>query len=117
MRTYTAGTAPVELIRAALPERYPMMLAGEDREVMALVFGQGIDAHLEACTDTKLEWEKGNILGNRPKLDCGRGDMLVILRRLWEIFDSEEGQYTEGMRDAAISLRSAILDTIDIEEV
>ena len=100
--TFSYGTTPAEVITKAINgERYPMSLVGEDRDVMTAIVNQGIDAHLEAFTDSKFTDN-----GHRLICDVGPKDMHVLLRRL-----------NESDHENAMSLRSGILTTIDIEEV
>ena len=98
---HTYGTTPKDVIAAALgEENYPMSLVGDDRDIVIEMVNQGIDSHLEAITSSTF--------ANGPKLECSvsPADMLVLLRRLGES-DKEE----------AMSLRMAILSTLNIEEI
>lgn len=101
MKTFTYGCTPKEILLSHLPDYYPMELVGEDKDIMIDVINQGIDSHLEACTDTAHNW-----LGNRLGLSISKNDMLVILRRL-----------LESENENAFSLRTGILSTIGIEEI
>lgn len=111
--TYTYGTTPIEVITAALGnEPYPAELVGEDAKALVTAVNQGIDSRLEAvCHGSTFEWvdhklASGQIIARKLHCSITPADMLVILRRLGES-DTEE----------AMSLRSGILTTLDIEEV
>ena len=118
---FTAGTTPRDVIdRLALeqcPEGFSMRIA--DRwEWLALAgaWNEGIDAHLEALTV-------------RSSADAHTGEVLVhpaelgtLLRRLWEAYERDEGdpelaERNETVGSAAGQLRSAIIDSLGIEEV
>jgi hypothetical protein len=101
--TFTYGTTPNAVITAALKgENFPMQLPrGEDADAIVAAVNQGIDSHLEAITDSRFYWAGGRLV-----CDVAPADMLVLLRRLGES-DS----------DAAMSLRSSILTSLEIEEI
>lgn len=110
MVTFSYGTTPVSEIKAALAAQcngrpYSMELVGEDAQVVSDAVNQGIDAHLEACfcpsRGDSFTWS-----GSRLYCQVSCESMPVLLRRLSE-FDN----------DAAMSLRSSILETIGIEEI
>ena len=102
MKTYTMGLTPPSVLAEAVGvARFDMQLVGEDAEVFIAAFNQGIDSHLQGCTDTKHEWR-----GHKLCVDMSPADLLVILRRFGEM-DT----------DAAWSLRSGILSCYGIEEV
>lgn len=117
--TFSWGTTPPEIIRErleALGRPYPMELVGEDAEVIREVVNQGIDSHLEAIFGT-FEWkprklESGAVLAVPLCCELEPDSMLVLLRRLEE-YDSDD----EERQDAAMSLRSSILETLEIEEI
>jgi len=108
MKTYTYGTTPADVIRAALdaqcPEGYNISawLQSEEYQAIGTAVNQGIDSRLEAVTDMK----QGRDSRGAPEFTFTTDDMLVILRRLAESDD-----------DNAMSLRSCILETLGIEEV
>lgn len=105
MKTNSFGETPDDEIRAAVrlqcPDGYPMTLRCKDEwRALAAAWNQGIDAHLEALTErSSADATTGVVLVHPDELH-------VLLRRLAE-GGSEEGE----------SLRSAILSTLDIEEV
>lgn len=105
MESYTFGTTPVEKLKEIFTENYPMSLVGEDRDVMICVVNQGIDSHLEGFTESSFK-----DTGYRLECDISPKDMLILLRRLLEI-------HYEEMFENACSLRSGILETMDIEEI
>ena len=109
MESYSLGMTPVERIKEVFESygNYPMSLVGEDRDVMIIVINQGIDAHLEAFTESTFSDD-----GYRLTCDVSPKDMLILLRRL----DEGIGMDSE-MFCVANSLRSCILDTMDIEEI
>ena len=78
-----------------------MELVGRDTAVMTAVVNQGIDSHLEGITESKFHSQ-----GKRLICDVSAKDMLIVLRRLGEMDDEN-----------AMSLRSSILTTLDIEEI
>ena len=107
-------------------EHYPMSLVDDD-EIQAVIdaVNIGIDAHLTACncpqrgdsyqhgdrsitatSDTEY-WKTGDRLQLAQTLECNVSaeSLPVLLRRL-----------DDGEREAAWSLRSAILSTLNIEE-
>lgn len=108
MKTYTYGTTPTDVIRAALdaqcPEGYHISAwpRSEDYQALVAAVNQGIDSHLEAVTGMK----QGTDSRGSPEFTFTTDDMLVILRRLGESDD-----------DNAMFLRSCILETLGIEEV
>lgn len=106
MKTYSFNSTPNDVIREALGhESYDMTLVGEDAQVVRDAVNQGIDAHLEAITDSNFDWDaRGRLV-----CDVAQGDMLVLLRRL--------GEMAVNGNEVAMSLRSSILTTLDIEEV
>ena len=111
MKTYSAGMTPPDVIKEAFTKPYPMSLTGEDAQAVVKAVNQGIDSHLEAISNRSLfEWSTRAIgtRGGTAALDCvvHPEEMPVLLRRLLEMED-----------EAAESLRSAILSSMDIEEV
>ena len=110
MVTYSYGMTPASEIKAAVAAQcngrpYTMELVGEEGQVVMDVVNQGIDAHLEACfcpdRGDSFAWSNG-------RLHChvSAESMPVLLRRLSELDN-----------DTAMSLRSSILETIEIEEI
>lgn len=79
-----------------------MSLNKSDAQIIQEIVNQGIDARLEAVTNSSFNWDS-----NR-KLNCSINpkDMLVILRRL-----------SESEQEDAMNLRSDILSTLEIEEI
>ena len=117
-RIYTIGFTPPEVIEFCLPDYYPMELMGEDAAVVVLAVNRGIDSHLEAVFG-EFSWfnrtiPSGAVLATVLKRSVPKASMLTLLRRLYEFEDYE---CEDDMIDAAESLRSGILTTIDIEEV
>ena len=120
MQTFTAGTTPAEVIKAALiadvevqDNMYPMTLVGEEAEIVENLVNVGIDAHLEAC-NMPSRYDSFKWVGSRLKCSVSIESMLVLLRRMTEGHIYLDGETEE---DAAMLLRSGILQTIDIEEV
>ncbi|HEC72588.1 MAG: hypothetical protein ACTSW7_00650 [Candidatus Thorarchaeota archaeon] len=109
METYSSGETPIERLKEIFEEHgnYNMSLVGEDRDVMIHVVNQGIDAYLEAFTESSFSDD-----GYRLTCDVSPKDMLVLLRRLHEGFGMDY-----DLIDHAWSLRSGILDTMDVEEL
>jgi hypothetical protein len=107
MQTYTAGTTPEEVIIAAVtrecPEGYEIEChqGSEDFETLSSAVNQGIDAHLTAIFFKEFE----GCYGKRGFRIEPRS-MGVLCRRL-----------TDSGEEPAEDLRSAILSTLDIEEV
>lgn len=128
MKRYSYGMTPPAVIRDALQAMkprepgaapvYSMELVGQDAEVVQNVVNKGIDSHLEACfipdRGDVFEWVSGT-KNRAAHLRClvSVDSMLVLLRRLAE-FNSPD---CEADEDTAMSLRSGILDTLEIEEV
>ena len=100
-----------------------MGLTGKDRLVLIEVVNQGIDSHLEGFTDSKFndKYDPNLIVfqvsGPRLFCDIGPGDMPVLLRRLWELYEAEPNDRDEILGETAFSLRTDILGTMEIEEV
>jgi len=112
--TYDYGKTPKKVILERCPKPYPMQLVGEDGKLVERLVNIGIDAHLEACFTSGVdsyEWKETKIGDGRViavKLHCevSPESMVVLLRRLLED-DNEESD----------SLRSSILETMNIEEL
>lgn len=111
MKTYTIGTTPKEIIIEQFKEHvgnsyydisFPIC-SGDTKTIIEAV-NQGIDSHLEAITDLKL-----NVAENRSEFQFNCADLIVLLRRLYEM--SENGNENAGC------LHSNILYTLGIEEV
>lgn len=103
--SYTAGTTPADVIYAAFGNSpYTIDIKGDDAQAMVDVVNQGIDSYLEAICDSTFN-------GGPQHLVCSisRKDILVVLRRLWEM--------AENGNDSAGDLRSSILETLGIEEI
>ena len=104
--TYTFGTTPEQVIRTAFASeipsgKYHMDLVGEDAHSVIDAVNEGIDSHLTAITDSEFT-PSGRRLGCKVTED----DMIVLLRRLGDSGSNE-----------AMSLRSSILQTLEIEEI
>lgn len=85
-------------------EPFDMILARSDEEVFRLVVAMGIDSHLEGLTETIIDREQGNILGNRLSVTVGPKDIPIVLRRLDEI--ANDGRYCEEDDDDCIAMRA-----------
>jgi len=119
-QTFTYGTTPTEVIKAALEGDdelqeglYPMSLVGEAKTIVTKLVNVGIDSHLEACFIP----DRGDAFedtGFRLECKVSQKSLLVLLRRMTEgfLFNLDEDE-----EDEAMSLRSCILQTIGIEEV
>ena len=111
-KTYSYGTCPPNIIRAAVhcqcPNGYRMELppSGKDFATLLAAVNQGIDSHLEAVTGMTELAPDASILGTRRRFIFTPDAMAVICRRLAESSD-----------DNAASFRISILSTLDIEEV
>jgi len=111
VQTFSYGMTPPEVIKAALgDESYPMELVGEEAKVVEELVNQGIDSHLEAVLG-EFNWDTRKTVGGFPvttvlKCNVSPDGMICLLRRL-----DEHGS------DEAMSLRTSILSTLDIEEV
>jgi len=112
--SYNYGEAPEAIILDRCPNPYPMELVGDEAELVERLVNQGIDSHLQACFikgADDYQWKKhtldnGSIIAVKLHCSVSPKSMVVLLRRLLEV-DSE----------AADSLRSAILETLKIEEM
>ena len=129
LRLGDAEDALAESVRKAMAEEgithYTMSLVGEDIEAVIQAVNIGIDAHLTACnclergdsyehgerslaasSDTKY-WKSGDKLTLARTLECrvSAESLPVLLRRLGD-----------AGSEAAWSLRSAVLSTLNIEE-
>ena len=94
-------------------KKYHMELTKDDADLIVAAVNQGIDAHLQAVTDSTFEVvnpPKGSIEsrvgGGRLVCDVAPNDMRVILRRLLE---------TEREREESLAL--CITSTLGIEEM
>lgn len=101
---YSFGECPDDVIRAACHAQcsggYPMTIRSQGEwGAIAEAVNQGIDSHLEALTESSFNTSTGECLVHPDELH-------VLLRRLFESGDEE-----------AWSLRSDILQSLDIEEV
>lgn len=111
MQTFTYGTTPKEVIIAACkeqcPDGYHMTIRCQDEwGWIAQAVNKGIDAHLEALTE-RSTFDNGTCLVHPEELH-------VLLRRLDEIGMEME---PDLQGDDPCSLRTAILSTLDIEEI
>jgi hypothetical protein len=96
---------------------YPMSLVGNDAQLMVRIVNMGIDAWLTAVTNSSFDWindNSGIAHSYNPKLVCvvSPGDLMVILRRLAEIANSEDED-----SDTASDLLGDIISTFDSGEV
>lgn len=85
---------------------YEMDLVDSDRALVTKVVNRGIDAYLQAITQSTFELYDDKFSGTRLKCTIRGKDMGVLLRRLLEL---EEKQ--------ADLLAQAIAFTIDIDEI
>ena len=100
MRTYSYLTTPKEVITFAVKEDYKMLIRSQrEWEVIAEAVNQGIDSHLEGFTKSYFNAYTGEIRIHPSELH-------ILIRRLGESENEE-----------ALSLRSDILTTLDIEEI
>ena len=102
--TFTLGTTPEATIRHALAEAcgnraYPMELVGDDAKALRKVVLRRLGDR--RFLNSEFHWQ-----GHRLVCAVDHDDMLVILRRLFD----------EGS-DTAWSLRSGILQSLEIEEI
>jgi hypothetical protein len=105
MNRYSLGDCPDDVIRKACAEQCPtgyhMTIRSKDEwAAIAAAWNQGIDSHLEALTTRSTADHTTGEVNVHPD------ELHVLLRRL-----DEDGS------DEAWSLRSAILQTLDIEEL
>jgi len=105
MQTYSIGTCPSKVIKSACllqcPDGYTMTIRNKDEwKIIAHAVNQGIDSHLEALT------ARSSFNSTTGECIVHPEEIHVLLRRF---HDSGE--------DAAWSLRSDILSTLDIEEI
>jgi hypothetical protein len=101
---FSFGTTPanliLELTKAQTPNGYPMTIRSQTEwSAIASAVNQGIDAHLEAFTRSTFDPKTGRCLIHPEEMN-------TFLRRLFE-----------SDNDEAWSLRSAILDTLGVEEI
>jgi len=119
---YSLGTVPADVIEKTFTEPYPMELVGADRDLMFEMVNQGIDAHLEAFTESQFDdrYDPKDIRFriSGPRLFCtiGPKDMPVLLRRLKEAYERDPEEPDPNENHPALSLRQAILSTMGIEE-
>lgn len=102
--SFSYGTTPEDIIKARVlrqtPNGYPMTIRTQHEwTAIANAVNQGIDSHLEGFTRSKFDPKTGECLIH-PE------EMTTFLRRLYESNDEE-----------AMGLRSAILETLGIEEI
>jgi len=102
--SFSFGTTPEEIIKEQVAEQtpsgYPMEIKSQDEwAAIAKAVNKGIDAHLEGFTRSKFDSQTGHCLIH-PE------EMHTFLRRLFEADDEESW-----------GLRSAILETLGIEEI
>lgn len=119
------GPTPWEDIKAAFEERCPDGMFGmrlQDRHetfVATMAWNQGIDSRLEAITKppNKGRWLNKDRTAIALSLDIT--GLLVFVRRLYEYWDGTfvASYINEPEREVAGNLRSAILQSLGIEEV
>ena len=102
--SFTFGTTPEEIIKEQAtrqtPSGYPMTIRSQNEwAAIAKAVNKGIDAHFEGFTRSKFDHTTGECLIH-PE------EMTTFLRRLYENGDEESW-----------GLRSAILETLGIEEI
>jgi len=102
--SFNYGQTPDEVVKnkamAQTPRGYPMHIKSQSEwAVIAKAVNKGIDAHLEGFTKSTFDPKTGRCIVHPQELH-------ILVRRLGEE-DDEESQ----------SLRSAILETLDIEEI
>jgi len=115
--TFSYGSTPDEIIRMATniqcPDGYPMTIRSQDQwSWIAAAVNMGIDAHLEAFTQSTFDHTTGQCL-------IHPNEMHILLRRLEQVdADYEDDEdVIEGRADHPGSLRQDILTTLDIEEI
>jgi len=116
MQCFSYGTTPDAVIRAAAreqcPDGYPMTIRSRDEwAVIAAAWNQGIDSHLEALT------ERSSANASTGEVNVHPDELHVLLRRLFEAGEREPYEPDSTEEPPALGLRSAILTTLDIEEV
>jgi len=102
--SYSYGATPEDVIKkrvmAQTPNGYPMIIRNQKEwDVIVEVVNQGIDSHMEGFTKSTFDSKTGKCL-------IAVEEIGTFLRRLLES-DSDE----------AMSLRSGILETLNIEEI
>jgi len=102
--SFTFGATPEKIIKEKTmqqtPSGYPMTIKSQNEwTAIANAVNKGIDAHLEGFTRSKFDHTTGECLIH-PE------EMTTFLRRLYENGDEESW-----------GLRSAILETLGIEEI
>jgi len=119
-RTFTAGFTPPWIIYGAMPETYQMKIVGEELDA---IFEAGDFIGDYGLLKGRYNW------GDANGVHVKREDMMVLLLalQLYEQFgwnaqysapsDQEEEDRGAVLREAASSLRSAILETLGIDEV
>jgi len=118
MKSYSAGTTPENIIEELLPEIYNMELTSEDYSIFASLVNIGIDSRLQAIF---ISNSKIKDLGNKAGISLDKPSMVCLINRLWD-YSEFGGSYNPNIlssyeSDTALDLRSAILQTIGIEEV
>ena len=102
--SFSYGTTPESVIKEKVnketPSGYSMHIKDKNEwSALAKAVNQGIDAHLEGFTRSKFDSKTGQCLIHPD-------EMTTLLRRLFENGDEESH-----------NLRSAILETLGIEEI
>jgi len=103
-KSFSYGTTPekviIDAVKNKTPSGFNMHIKNQnDWAVIANVVNKGIDSHLEGFTMSSFDNKTGKCLIH-PK------EMTIFLRRLYEAGDEE-----------SLNLRSAILETLGIEEI
>ena len=112
--TFSFGECPDPIIQQACLDQcengYPMTIKDPvEWGWIATAVNQGIDSHLEALTN-RSTFNNGTCLIHPEELH-------VLCRRLLEMGWNETEDQIQGRADSPHSLRSAILTTLDIEEI
>lgn len=109
MKTFTQGKTPPDLIRrqclGQCPDGFYMTIKDPNEwRIIAHIWNQGIDAHLEALTTrSSADHKTGKIIIHPEELPC-------FLRRLYENVPDSDWE-------VAVDLRTAILICLGIEEI
>jgi len=117
MQTFTYGTTPDEVVKAAAlelcPDGFPMQLKSQDDwTALSTAWNQGIDSHLEGMARSVADAKSGHVWVHPEELH-------TLCRRLNELDGSAlwpDWDY-EWENDPADDLRQSILTCLDIEEV
>jgi hypothetical protein len=104
---YSYLETPYKAILSAIKEdKVYASLVPSDAEWVVKAVNQGIDSHLDAVVNSTFKWEPDEYVGKRLICQIAPFDLCIILRRLAEMED-----------ESAEDLRSAFLESLEIEEV